>query len=119
MRRLRLALAVPIVAMFAQAAPASANDLGCQVLLCLSNPGGSTQYRLRAAHGKALGAFGIGRFIPGCSGGGVAKTKVYDRDSASRRRVVMTFTDGRQQSYSLANIESLPVSPSEQGTTPQ
>jgi len=32
---------------------------------------------------------------------------------------VMTFTDGRQQSYSLANIESLPASPSEQGTTPQ
>jgi hypothetical protein len=61
----------------------------------------------------------LGGSFPGCSGGGVAKTKVYDRESASRRRVVMTFTDGRQHSYSLANIEGLPGSPSRHGITPQ
>ena len=120
MQRLRLALAVSIVAMSAQAAPASANDLGCQVLLCLSNPGGATQYPACVPPMvKLWERLAFGGSFPGCSGGGVAKTKVYDRDSASRCRVVMTFTDGRQQSYSLANIESLPASPDEPGTTPQ
>ncbi|QTH24923.1 hypothetical protein HRJ34_28820 (plasmid) [Rhizorhabdus wittichii] len=120
MQRLRLALAVSIVAMSAEAAPASANDLGCQVLLCLSNPGGATQYPACVPPMvKLWERLALGGSFPGCSGGGVAKTKVYDRDSASRRRVVMTFTDGRQQSYSLANIESLPASLSERGTTPQ
>ena len=33
--------------------------------------------------------------------------KVYDRDSATRRRVVMTFSDGRRETYSLAHIERL------------
>ena len=120
MQRLRLALAVSIVAMSAEAAPASANDLGCQVLLCLSNPGGATQYPACVPPMVKLWEhLALGGSFPGCSGGGVANTKVYDRDSASRRRVVMTFTDGRQQSYSLANIESLPASPDEPGTTLQ
>jgi hypothetical protein len=48
-----------------------------------------------------------GKSFPGCSGGGVAKTKVYDSNSPSQRRVVMTFADGRQQTFSLANIEQI------------
>jgi len=32
---------------------------------------------------------------------------------------VMTFNDGRQQTYSLANIEGLPAAATEPGTTPQ
>src|SRR3546814_19734779 len=47
-----------------------------------------------------------GGAFPGCSGG-VARTKVYDRDSTTRRRVVITFNDGRSQTFSLAGIERL------------
>jgi hypothetical protein len=60
-----------------------------------------------------------GGSFPGCFGGGVAKTKVYDRDSVTRRRVVMTFADGHQQTYSLANIEQLPLSPHTLDSAPQ
>ena len=112
MQRLRFVLAVPIVAMSAHTVPARANDLGCQVLLCLSNPGGATQYgACIPPMTKLWQKLATGGSFPGCSGGGVAKTRVYDRDSATRRRVVMTFADGRQQTYSLANIERLMPAP--------
>ena len=89
-------------------APARANDLGCQVLVCLSNPGGATQYaQCVAPMTKLWQRLATGGAFPGCSGGGVVRTKVYDRDSASRRRVVITFNDGRRQTFSLANIERL------------
>lgn len=106
MQRISFAWAVPLLAASFPAEPAHANDLGCQVLLCLSNPGGPTQYGACVAPMAELWQrLATGGSFPGCSGGGVARTKVYDRDSATRRRVVMTFSDGRQQSYSLANIE--------------
>lgn len=120
MQRMHLAVAVPIIAMSMHTVPARANDLGCQVLLCLSNPGGATQYGACVPPmTKLWQKLATGGSFPGCSGGGVAKTKVYDRDSASRRRVVMTFADGRQQSYSLANIEQLAAPSVEYGSDPQ
>jgi hypothetical protein len=112
MQRLRLALTVSTVAMSAQTVPAHANDLGCQVLLCLSNPGGATQYgACIPPMTKLWQKLATGGSFSGCSAGGVAKTRVYDRDSTTRRRVVMTFADGRQQTYSLGNIERLTTSP--------
>jgi len=120
MQLLRLALAVPIAAISVQAACASANDLGCQVLLCLSNPGGAPQYPACVPPMvKLWEQLALDGSFPGCSGAGVANTQIYDRDSASRRRVVMTFTDARQQSYSLANLETSPVSLSEPGNAAQ
>lgn len=108
MRRARLAIVIPVLAVSAYAIPARANDLGCQVLLCLSNPGGATQYGACVPPmTKLWQKLARGDAFPGCSGGGVSKTRVYDRTSATRRRVVMTFADGRKQSYSLANIERL------------
>lgn len=101
MAMLALATALP-------SAPAAANDLGCQVLLCLSNPGGATQYaQCVAPMTKLWQRLATGGAFPGCSGGGVARTKVYDRDSTTRRRVVITFNDGRSQTFSLAGIERL------------
>ena len=89
-------------------APARANDLGCQVLICLSNPGGATQYaQCVPPMTKLWKRLVTGGAFPGCSGGGVARTQVYDRNSAPRRRVVITFNDGRRQTFSLANIERL------------
>lgn len=116
----RHAAFAPALALCLPATPARANDLGCQVLLCLSNPGGATQYGACVPPmAKLWQKLATGGGFPGCSGGGVARTKVYDRNSAARRRVVLTFADGRQATYSLANIESLPAPVSEPGTTPQ
>lgn len=100
--------------------PARANDLGCQVLICLSNLGGATQYgACNPPMAKLWQQLALGGSFPGCSGSGVAKTKVYDRDSATRRRVVMTFDDGRQQTYSLANIDRLADPAPAVGTVPR
>lgn len=66
MAMLALATALP-------SAPAAANDLGCQVLLCLSNPGGATQYaQCVAPMTKLWQRLATGGAFPGCSGGGVA-----------------------------------------------
>ena len=108
MQHVTLSLAVLAMGTALQPTPARANDLGCQVLLCLSNPGGATQYaQCVAPMTKLWQRLAIGGSFPGCSGGGVARTKVYDCDSATRRRVVMTFSDGRRETYSLAHIERL------------
>lgn len=108
MQRAIYGLAMLAFATALPTAPARANDLGCQVLVCLSNPGGATQYaQCVPPMTKLWKRLATGGSFPGCSGGGVARTKVYDRDSASRRRVVITFNDGRRQTYSLANIERL------------
>ncbi len=116
----RHAIIAPAAALCTPATPAQANDLGCQVLLCLSNPGGATQYGACVPPMvKLWERLALGGSFPGCSGGGVAKTKVYDRNSPTRRRVVMTFADGRQTTYSLANIERLPQAAIEPGTTPR
>ena len=108
MQRVTLSLAVLAMGTALQPARARANDLGCQVLLCLSNPGGATQYaQCVAPMTKLWQRLATGGSFPGCIGGGVAGTKVYDRESATRRRVVRTFSDGRRETYSLANIERL------------
>ena len=120
MQRWCYAAVTPLMAIGLLAIPAHANDLGCQVLLCLSNPGGATQYgACISPMAKLLQRLATGGSFPGCSDGGVAQTKVYDRDSATRRRVVMTFADGRQQTYSLADIEQLPTSSTKLGAAPQ
>lgn len=108
MQRAIYGLAMLAFATALPTAPARANDLGCQVLVCLSNPGGATQYaQCVSPMTKLWQRLATGGAFPGCGGGGVARTKVYDRDSTARRRVVITFNDGRRQTFSLANIERL------------
>ena len=89
-------------------APARASDWGCEVLLCLSNPGGATQFPQCAPPiSKLWSDLATGRAFPTCTGGGVIKAKVYNQGSPSRRYVAMTFSDGTQKTYSLANIETV------------
>src|SRR3546814_2376765 len=60
MAMLALATALP-------SAPAAANDLGCQVLLCLSNPGGATQYaQCVSPMTKLWQRLATGGAFPGC-----------------------------------------------------
>lgn len=120
MQRWRYGAVTPLRALCCPAMPASANDLGCEVLICLSNPGGAAHYGACIPPMANLWQrLATGRSFPGCSGGGVASTKGYDRDSAARRRVVLTFADGRQQTYSLVDIEQLPASSTKLGTATQ
>jgi hypothetical protein len=83
-------------------APAAAGDWGCEVLLCLSNPGGPTQYAACVPPIDRLWArLALGGSFPTCAGGGVTGAEVRDRSSATRRHVTMTFSDGHRQDYPL------------------
>lgn len=102
--------------------PALAGDYGCQVLLCLSNPGGATQYGACVPPiTKLWQDLAIGKSFPTCTGGGVSKTKVSGKRGSSAYRVTMTYSDGRQQTYSLAGIYDVGASSerSSGGAVPQ
>jgi hypothetical protein len=91
-------------------APAAASDWGCQVLLCLSNPGGPTQYAACVPPiTKLWNQLATGHGFPACTEGGVSATKTHGKRGSSSYRVTMTYTDGSQQNYSLAGISSAPL----------
>ena len=93
-------------------AAASGSDYGCQVLLCLSNPSGPTQYGACVPPiTKLWRDLALGKSFPTCTGGGVTKAKVSGKKSSPSYRVTMTFSDGRQQSYSLAGISGASAQP--------
>lgn len=99
-------------------APAVASDWGCQVLLCLSNPGGPTQYATCVPPiTKLWEALATGHAFPSCIEGGVLGTKTHGKRGSSSYRVTMTYTDGSQQTYSLAGISNVPV-PGVDGSQP-
>jgi hypothetical protein len=89
------------------AAPAAASGWGCEVLLCLSNPGGATQYAACVPPiTKLWDQLATGHAFPICTEGGVSATKTHGKRGSSSYRVTMTYADGSQQSYSLAEISS-------------
>ena len=91
-------------------APVHASNWGCEVLLCLSNPGGATQFpQCVPSITKLWSDLAMGKAFPTCTGGGVIKAKVYNQSSPSRRYVAMTFSDGTQKTYSLADSEAVGV----------
>lgn len=110
---MRLAVPVACVVMLAGSgwtAPAMASDFGCKVLLCLSNPGGPMQYGACVQPIEKLWSdLAQGKPFPSCSEGGVAETKTKGKRDSSSYRVIMIYTDGSQQSYSLAGISSVPA----------
>lgn len=87
-------------------APAHASDWGCQVLLCLSNPGGATQYPACVPPiTKLWRQLAMGGAFPTCTGGGITKAKVNNLKDPRRRSVTMISNDGRRTTYSLVGIE--------------
>ena len=88
-------------------APAQASDYGCQVLLCLSNPGGPTQYAACVPPiAKLWRDLATGGSFPTCSEGGVARARTSGRPGTAAFRVTMTFADGSRQTYPLSGVEN-------------
>jgi hypothetical protein len=86
-------------------APALANDWGCEVVLCLSNPGGPTQYAACVPPiAKLWRELATGHAFPVCTGGNVARAETEGKRGTDDYRVTMTYTDGSRQTYSLAGI---------------
>lgn len=93
--------------------PAFASTWGCQVLLCLSNPGGPTQYaECVPPITKLWNALAKGNPFPSCSEGGATGTKV--TNFLNRYfRIEMAFDDGRKEVFTLdaRDIQSTPGEP--------
>lgn len=88
------------------ASPAAASDWGCQVLLCLANPGGPTQYGACVPPITRLWrALARGKAFPKCTGGGVASAIITNPRSTTGRSVMMRFTDGTTRTYVLPEPE--------------
>ena len=86
--------------------PALASDYGCQVLLCLSNPGGPTQYGACAPPIYRLWRdLALGRSFPTCIGSGVSNIRVRGRQGSASYRVEMSYDDGRRQTFPLSGID--------------
>lgn len=119
MRLAFLAICAALAGTGGWSAPVQASDWGCEVLLCLSNPGGATQFpQCVAPISKLWSQLAMGKSFPTCTGGGVASAKVYNQKSPTRRYVTMTYSDGSRKTYSLANIESVPAGSIEQASRP-
>src|SRR3546814_3767439 len=81
-------------------AVASDNTWACEVVLCISNPGGPTQYPACVPPiTKLWRVLALGGSFPTCTGGGIAKTKYKKPDDGRPGRLTVTWTDGRQQTY--------------------
>ena len=102
MKAFNFALATALVGAAVQSTPAVASDntWACEVVLCISNPGGPTQYPACVPPiTKLWRVLALGGSFPTCTGGGIAKTKDKKPDDGRPGRLTVTWTDGRQQTY--------------------
>ncbi|WP_346034169.1 hypothetical protein [Erythrobacter westpacificensis] len=94
------------------APPAFADDntWACEVVLCLSNPGGPTQYSACVPPITKLWrtlAFGGG--FPTCTGSGIRDTDYDKADDGRPARLTVEWTDGRRQTFYQGRTSSRPT----------
>src|SRR3546814_2686261 len=101
MKAFNFALATALVGAAVQSTPAVASDntWACEVVLCISNPGGPTQYPACVPPiTKLWRVLALGGSFPTCTGGGIAKTKYKKPD------------DGRSEEHT-SELQSLMRNP--------
>ena len=81
----------------------------CEVLLCISNPGGATQFHECVAPiRKLITSLATGHAFPTCSGGGVRSTNYVKPKNGREGRVTLTYIDGRRETYVVPLASQLP-----------
>src|SRR3546814_19026655 len=107
MKAFNFALATALVGAAVQSTPAVASDntWACEVVLCISNPGGPTQYPACVPPiTKLWRVQALGGSFPTCTGGGIAKTNYKKPDDGRPGRLTVTWTEGRHTtSYQTRN----------------
>src|SRR3546814_4685294 len=109
MKAFNFALAAALVGAAVQSTPAVASDntWACEVVLCISNPGGPTQYPACVPPiTKLWRVLALGGSFPTCTGGGIAKTKYKKPDDGRPGRLTVTWTDGRSEEHT-SELQSL------------
>src|SRR3546814_19063420 len=103
MKALNLAFAAALVGASVSSAPAmaSANTWACEVVLCLSNPGGPTQYEACVPSTTTLWRqLACGGGFPTCSGSGLAKTRYQKPAAGTPGSRTVKSAEGRHRNYS-------------------
>lgn len=115
MRFVPMPVAVAALAISIPASPAQAQSTwACEVLLCISNPGGATQFtECVAPIRKLITSLATGHPFPTCSGGDVRSTRYVKPKNGREGRVTLTYTDGRRETYVVPLESQLP--PESQG----
>lgn len=101
-------------------AVASDNTWACEVVLCLSNPGGPTQYSACVPPITKLWrqlAFGGG--FPTCTGSGIRDTDYDEADDGRPARLTVQWSDGRRQTFYQRRTTTPQPSPSIPGRPPE
>jgi hypothetical protein len=96
-------------------APAAAGDFGCEVVLCLSNPGGSTEYAACIPPIAGLyRALALGKGVPPCPEADVGRTEIVEKRSAFRGTVM-----GSDGSHRTSSQDEITPAPNDDADAPQ
>jgi hypothetical protein len=111
MRFVPMPVAVAAMAISIPASPAQAQSTwACEVLLCISNPGGATQFtECVAPIRKLITSLATGHPFPTCSGGDVRSTRYVKPRNGREGRVTLTYNDGRHETYVVPLESQLPL----------
>lgn len=91
-------------------APLKAQDSWpCEVLLCVSNPGGMLQFKECVAPIRRLIThLAIGKNFPTCTGRGTRAVKYHKPKNGQNGSVHIIFDDGRRQTYVIPLASAFP-----------
>ena len=81
----------------------------CEVLLCVSNPGGMTQFSQCLPPIRRLITYlALGKGFPTCAGGGTRSVKYQKPKNGRPATVTIDYTDGRRATYIVPSANDLP-----------
>jgi hypothetical protein len=85
------------------------NTWGCEVLLCVSNPGGMLQFSPCVPPIRRLIThLALGKGFPTCTGGGTRSVKYQKPKNGRNGTLTITFDDGQRQTYIVPRADQLP-----------
>ena len=98
------------LALYAQPERASAQDTWpCEVLLCVSNPGGMVQFKeCLPPIRRLITHLAIGKGFPTCTGGGTRSVKYQKPKNGLNGSVTIQYEDGRRETYVVPLASQLP-----------
>lgn len=85
------------------------NTWACEVLLCVSNPGGMLQFSPCVPPIRRLIThLALGKGFPTCTGGGTRSVKYQKPKNGRNGTLTITFDDGQRQTYIVPRADQLP-----------
>lgn len=98
------------LALYAHPERASAQDTWpCEVLLCVSNPGGMVQFKeCLPPIRRLITHLAFGKGFPTCTGGGTRSVKYQKPKNGRNGSVTIQYEDGRRETYVVPLASQLP-----------